>query len=81
MLQLMASLTDNSRGIIYDHNMFIVQATALTKAVSLLYYINYIFSTNDLIACKKTAWVVKFLLHLRRTFTTVTLITIRAQCY
>ncbi len=26
-LQIMASLTDNSRGIIYDHNMFIVQAT------------------------------------------------------
>jgi hypothetical protein len=27
MLQAVASLTDGSRGIIYDHNMFIVQAT------------------------------------------------------
>ncbi len=29
ILQIVASLTDNSIGIIYDHNMFIVQATAL----------------------------------------------------
>ena len=28
-LQIMVPLTDNSRAIIYDHNMFIVQATAL----------------------------------------------------
>ncbi len=27
MLQIVASLTDDSRGIIYDCNMFIVQAT------------------------------------------------------
>jgi hypothetical protein len=27
MLQIVASLTDNSRGIIYDHNMLTVQAT------------------------------------------------------
>jgi len=27
MLQIMVSLTDNSRGIIYESNMFIVQAT------------------------------------------------------
>ena len=27
MLQIVASLTDNSRGIIYDRNMFFVQAT------------------------------------------------------
>ena len=27
MLQIVASLTDGSRGIIYDPNMFIVQAT------------------------------------------------------
>ncbi len=26
MLQIVASLTDDSRGIVYDHNMFIVQA-------------------------------------------------------
>ncbi len=29
MLQIVASLTDNSRGIIYDCNMFIVQGTGL----------------------------------------------------
>jgi hypothetical protein len=28
-VQIVASLTDNSRGIIYNHNMFMVQATAL----------------------------------------------------
>ncbi len=27
MLQIVASLIDDSRGITYDHNMFIVQAT------------------------------------------------------
>ncbi len=27
MLKIVASLTDNSRGVIYDCNMFIVQAT------------------------------------------------------
>ncbi len=27
MLQIVASLTDNSRGVIYNRNMFIVQAT------------------------------------------------------
>ncbi len=27
MLQIVASLTNDSRGIIYDRNMFIVQAT------------------------------------------------------
>jgi hypothetical protein len=27
MLQIVVSLTDNSRGVIYDSNMFIVQAT------------------------------------------------------
>jgi hypothetical protein len=30
MLQIEASLIDDSRGVIYDHNMFIVQATGLT---------------------------------------------------
>jgi len=29
MLQIVASLTENSRGIIYDRNIFIIQATAL----------------------------------------------------
>ncbi len=28
MFQIVASLTDNSIGIIYDHSMFIVQATS-----------------------------------------------------
>jgi hypothetical protein len=28
-LQIVASLTDNSRGIIYDHNVFIVQAAGV----------------------------------------------------
>ncbi len=28
MLQIVAPLTDNSRGIIYESNVFIVQATA-----------------------------------------------------
>ncbi len=27
MLQIVASLSDNSRGFIYDHNIFIIQAT------------------------------------------------------
>ncbi len=27
MLEIVASLTDDSRGVIYNHNMFIVQAT------------------------------------------------------
>ncbi len=26
LLKMLVSLTDNSRGIIYDHNMFVVQA-------------------------------------------------------
>jgi len=29
MLQIVASLTDDSRGIILDHNIFIVKATEL----------------------------------------------------
>ncbi len=29
MLQIVASLTDDSRGIIYDRNVFLVQASAL----------------------------------------------------
>ncbi len=31
MLQIVASLTDDSRGIIYDHSMFMAQATVLTS--------------------------------------------------
>ncbi len=31
MLQIVASLTDDSRGIIDDHNMFMVQATGLLR--------------------------------------------------
>ncbi len=29
VLQIVASLTDNSRGVIYSHNMFIVQTTEI----------------------------------------------------
>ncbi len=29
MLQIVAALTDNFSGIIYDHNIFIIQATGL----------------------------------------------------
>ncbi len=32
MLKIVASLTDDSRGIIYDHNIFIVEATGLIFA-------------------------------------------------
>jgi hypothetical protein len=31
MLQIMASLTNNFGGIIYNHNMFIVQATGVSS--------------------------------------------------
>ncbi len=31
MLQIVASLIDNSRGIIYDCNVFIIQATVVKK--------------------------------------------------
>ncbi len=31
MLQIVASLTDNSIGVIYNRNMFIVQATEMTS--------------------------------------------------
>jgi hypothetical protein len=31
MLQIVASLADNSRGVIYNHNMFIVEATGVTN--------------------------------------------------
>ena len=29
MLQIVASLTDDSRGVIYNHNMFTIQGTGL----------------------------------------------------
>ncbi len=35
-LQIVASLTDNSRGVIYDQNMFVVQATDCQIANNLL---------------------------------------------
>ncbi len=38
-LQIMASLTDNSRGIIFDRNMFKVQATEI-KTMYLLIRLN-----------------------------------------
>jgi hypothetical protein len=31
MLQIVASLIDAARGVIYDHHMFIVQASGLIK--------------------------------------------------
>jgi hypothetical protein len=32
MLHIVVSLTDDSKGVIYDHNMFIVKATGATFA-------------------------------------------------
>ncbi len=32
-LQIVASLTDDSRGVIYDHNMIIVQATGCPLSI------------------------------------------------
>ncbi len=37
MLHIVASLTDDSFGIIYDHNMFIVQAIYLYKDNKMLF--------------------------------------------
>ena len=34
LLQIVASLTDDSRGVIYNRNMFIVQATGLFPCVA-----------------------------------------------
>jgi len=34
MLQIVASLIDAARGVIYDHHMFIVQATALVYGLN-----------------------------------------------
>ncbi len=36
MLQMVASLNGNSRGIIYIHNMFIVQATGTPVSTELI---------------------------------------------
>jgi hypothetical protein len=38
MLQIVASLTDDSRGVIYDGNLFIVQATDLLILSKLIKY-------------------------------------------
>jgi hypothetical protein len=35
MVQIVASLTDYSRGIIYDHNMFIVEVTGSISKITL----------------------------------------------
>ncbi len=32
MLQIVASLTDDSRDIIYDHNIFIIETTGLVSS-------------------------------------------------
>ena len=37
MLQIVASLTDNSGGIIYDHNVFIVQAAGVKLQLKMFY--------------------------------------------
>jgi len=39
MLQIVASLTDDSRGIIYTRNMFIVQATRAKTECSLKHFV------------------------------------------
>jgi hypothetical protein len=40
MLKIVASLTDDSRGIIYDHNMFVAEATSLIFASKPRVYLN-----------------------------------------
>jgi hypothetical protein len=35
MLQIVASLTDNSKGIIYDHNIFILPKNTQEKSIDL----------------------------------------------
>jgi hypothetical protein len=42
-LQIVASFTDNSRGVIYDCNMFIAQATGLLSTYLKDLLKNYIF--------------------------------------
>ena len=44
VLQIVASLTDNSTGIIYNCNMFIVQATAYLLGVT---HVKYLKSTQQ----------------------------------
>ncbi len=39
MLQILASLVDAARGVIYDRHMFIVQATAALKWFELLFVV------------------------------------------
>ncbi len=48
MLQIVAALTDNSRGVIYNHNIFIIQATVClkeydNKEIIVQFYIRQIF--------------------------------------
>ena len=45
-LQIVASLTDDSRGIIYNCNMFIVQATLLLFVYALSKYMGQFFTTK-----------------------------------
>ncbi len=50
MLQIVASLTGNSRGIIYDCNIFIIQATGLPIFISyfLLPFAVYLMKTVEI---------------------------------
>jgi hypothetical protein len=48
MLQIVASLTDNSRFVIYDHIFFIVKATAVAwastvKKITAVMYVKWIY--------------------------------------
>jgi hypothetical protein len=53
MLQFAASLTGESRGIIYDYNMLIVQATGV-NAVEIVPRIERIFPCSHWTSLKKT---------------------------
>jgi hypothetical protein len=46
MLQIVASLIDAARGIIYDHHMFIVQATEVRQAGLILALVPKFFITS-----------------------------------
>jgi hypothetical protein len=48
MLQIVASLTDDSRGIIYNFNMFIVLATAVSIGATTLSIMTFSITTFNI---------------------------------
>jgi hypothetical protein len=57
MHQIVASLTDNSRGIIYEHNIFIIQATDYDTMLKLYNSkISLISSSNFITEDHTTCW-------------------------